>query len=299
MARRAQHRRKGSVRRPSRLYNSEDALTVPIVEDSDSDAASAYVTANSLFVQTNPHSMRSDAPSTSSGPRGLRSSMMTSYVYTPSPSQRRPLSRIQALTVGPSERPPVLTPDLISIADGAVSEYQTVRASIPDKVPAPLTFYTTMLSLRPPQAPGLSTLSPNDLALYFNAVVDAKNALTLRQSAVMADIGDCLEMVSPKFGLYDTDSMVLQSVFYELQLIKEECQTRQLGLNFWALEYFRSGLHGSDYGFSFVEDHPELYATVGRVLGDKEFSSHATQQFLQDPFSLREQRLSPFFSYEK
>lgn len=139
-----------------------------------------------------------------------------------------------------------------------------------------------------------SRVSPEELEAYYNIVIDARNALALRQSVILANIGDCLDLLSTKLRLYDKDDALMQSTFYDVQSIKREAVNRKLGINFWALEYVRSGSSSAQHGASFIENHSDIYSTLGRVLDTKRSSQRVARQFINDPQALREHRLAPY-----
>lgn len=142
-----------------------------------------------------------------------------------------------------------------------------------------------------------SALSCEGLKSYFNVLVDARNAVELRRSAVVADIGDCLKLLDSKLCLYSKDDVFLTSAACEIQLIQEESSARDFRINFFGLEYLRS-LNPS-YGLSFVEKHSSVYSSIQLVLRTKEDAERATYQFLADPSSLTERRLSLFTTLQR
>ncbi|KJA17354.1 hypothetical protein HYPSUDRAFT_206291 [Hypholoma sublateritium FD-334 SS-4] len=141
--------------------------------------------------------------------------------------------------------PSVLTADILAITDKAVSNYYSVRAE-----------HIHALSKSESNAsPGLfSSSSTEDLIRYFSAAVDAEHAIRLRESALLADIGDCVELLASKLKLYDQDREVSKRASKEVELIRTESEVRNLDINFYGLEYYRSV---NNSGESFMEEHRE------------------------------------------
>ncbi|KJA13169.1 hypothetical protein HYPSUDRAFT_209774 [Hypholoma sublateritium FD-334 SS-4] len=105
--------------------------------------------------------------------------------------------------------PPILTPELISLGEAAVSTYEDLRsvhtAGLPphesDHQPSPL-----------------SSLSREGIERYYNALVDAREAIRLRRLAVTIDIGECLKVLDSKLNMYCKDGVFLSSAAYEVKL---------------------------------------------------------------------------------
>lgn len=132
--------------------------------------------------------------------------------------------------------------------------------------------------------------SSKELEQRFNAVVDAKNAVTLRQSAILADIGDCLLQLDSKLRLYERDDVFLKSAAHELQLIKQQSKAAGHAINFLGLELLRS-MSPDSYGQAFYEKHRVLCSSLQHVLAVKEEAIQVAYQFLSDPSCLVEHRL--------
>lgn len=137
----------------------------------------------------------------------------------------------------------------------------------------------------------ISSLSVKELEQRFNAVVDAKNAVNLRRSATLADIGDCLLLLDSKLRLYDRDDAFLKSAVHEIQLIKQQSKATGRPIDFLGLELLRSMSRNCKYGQSFYEKHRILCSSVQRILSVKEQATHVAYQYLSDPASLLEHRL--------
>lgn len=104
-----------------------------------------------------------------------------------------------------------------------------------------------------------------------------------------ADIGDSLGLLLPKLSLYDQGRATLSNVLEELWLIKVECSSRQIELDFHALESLRYifPLHT----LSVLERHRSLFSALEDSLEDKDNAQQAADVFLGDPSALREYRL--------
>ena len=140
-----------------------------------------------------------------------------------------------------------------------------------------------------PPASLFSSSSPKEITRYFAAAVDAENAIRLRESALLVDIGDCVELLTSKLKLYDQDRAVSKRASDEIKLIKKESKARNLDINFYGLEYFR---RANQLDESFREEHGEIYHDLEPILDMKEFSTSLALKFLEDPMALREHRLA-------
>ncbi len=140
-----------------------------------------------------------------------------------------------------------------------------------------------------------SPLSPKELEKRFNVVTDAKNAVTLRQSAILAEIGEYLLQLDSKLRLYETDNVFVKSASHEIHMIQQQSTTIGHPIGFLGLELFRSMSSKVKYGPSFYERNRLLCSSVQRTLDVKEEAIHVAYQFLSDPSCLVEHRLC-FFS---
>ncbi|KAF8956819.1 hypothetical protein BDZ97DRAFT_1763401 [Flammula alnicola] len=142
----------------------------------------------------------------------------------------------------------------------------------------------------------MSGFSRSTMGEYFNIAIDIRNVLALRQSVVITDIGNRLGELAVKLDVYDADGAVLAAIDREIELMHEVDIENSLCVNFYGLEYFRSKLEPSG-GPSFMEKNNLLCVKIQNYLEAHENASNAAHQFLKDPSSLREHRLSPFFSH--
>lgn len=138
-----------------------------------------------------------------------------------------------------------------------------------------------------------SSLSAGDLERYFVAAVDAKNALQLRNSIVAVDIGDALEYLAPKLSMYGRDEAALETAFEDMRLIRAECSSRSLHLDFFSLEFFRRRL--PLHRPSVLERYNSLFFAAERAIDERADAQRAAWKYLKDPCSLKEHRL-PYFS---
>ena len=120
-------------------------------------------------------------------------------------------------------------------------------------------------------------------------IIDAQNALLLRQSTTITDIGISLEMLTSLLCTYDTDAARLVSMKEEIELLMQANAERNLDLDFDILENFRSSF--PPYDSSFTEKNHSLYSTVQPLIDARRDAQAAGLHFLNDPMSLREYRL--------
>ena len=133
---------------------------------------------------------------------------------------------------------------------------------------------------------------PETLAYQYAIIIDAKNALTLRQSAVIADIGLYLELLIPKINVYAMDAVKLISAHQDLDYIHQECVNRHFKLQFSDLEWRRSESHPCGLAFIHNKRHQE-FSWQKKML---EFNGYSDAQavglqFLNDPAAVIENRL--------
>ena len=144
-----------------------------------------------------------------------------------------------------------------------------------------------------------NSLSHEGLERHFNCLVDAKHAISLRKSAILADIGDCLQALESKISLYHKDEVFLSSATQEIRLVKEASSTRGFGINFFVLEALRSLTSNPSYGLSFVEKHATDCSFMRTELRKKEKLQHVAIHFLNDPYSVIEHRMPLFHSVQR
>lgn len=116
-----------------------------------------------------------------------------------------------------------------------------------------------------------------------------EHAIRLRESALLADIGDGIKLLSEKLKLYDQDEALRKRIGYEKELIRQESSDRNLKINFHGLGYFRS--RNRRLGQSFMEEHNLVFHQIEPTLNAKEASTYLAKHFLKDPTALREHRL--------
>lgn len=129
------------------------------------------------------------------------------------------------------------------------------------------------------------------LERQYSVAIDAQNALALRRSAVVADIGLCLELLIPKINLYAKDTVMLSSVSEDIASIYRQCSQQQLDLHFDHLERLRTP---TPYGLAFVDDkrHQSFCWQTSKIIIDGYREARAVGlRFLKDPAALIENRL--------
>lgn len=140
--------------------------------------------------------------------------------------------------------------------------------------------------------PSPNPYSPEALACQYATTIDAKNALVLRQSAIVADIGLFLELLIPKISIYETDRVKLINIHQHLDRIHQECISQQISIEFSDLEWRRSADHSCGLAFTNKNRHKE-FSWRERIMAIGEYYNDARavgQQFLNDPVSLVEHR---------
>lgn len=130
--------------------------------------------------------------------------------------------------------------------------------------------------------------------MAYNSLIDTRNAIIIRQSLVLADIGICLQQLLIKLDAYDSGDATKLSVDNEIKGLERENRERKLRINFYGLESHRSAC--SRYGPSFLQEHSLLFLRLQPFLPPKAPFEAAAYAFLKDPSALRERRLSHFFS---
>lgn len=132
---------------------------------------------------------------------------------------------------------------------------------------------------------------------HFEVIVDAQNALLLRQSTTIADIGISLEMLTSQLCLYDKDAAKLVSLKEELELLMQAHSDREFDLDFDILENFRSSF--PPYESSFTEENRSLYCSTQPHIDVRRDAQAAGFYFLKDPMALREYRLPPLSTSQR
>lgn len=124
---------------------------------------------------------------------------------------------------------------------------------------------------------------------YFKVAIDAENALLLQQSALVTDMGICLEMLTSQLSLYDRDKATLMCLKDDLDSLKEACAARLLDFDFGTMANLRS--IAPPYQLSFREQHQNLYWEIRPHIARNRDAQAAGFKFLEDPLALREYRL--------
>lgn len=131
--------------------------------------------------------------------------------------------------------------------------------------------------------------TPDTLKRYFETAVDAENALLLRKSALLIDIGICLETLTANLSIYDNDNAILSHVKDDIETLKHICAERQLEYDYASLANLRS--MAPPYRLSFREEHQNLYWEVRPHSTRHRDATAAASKYLEDPLALREYRL--------
>lgn len=129
---------------------------------------------------------------------------------------------------------------------------------------------------------------------YFCAASDIKSALLLRQSLILVDIGRLLGELAIRFRIHDYDASILAPINKDMGLMEAADMQIGHGIEFEYLQLYRSSrLPGG--GKSFFELHRFLVADVEDILESNKNAIGAAGYFMEDPSSLKEQRLSYLF----
>ncbi len=129
---------------------------------------------------------------------------------------------------------------------------------------------------------------------YFCTASDIKCALLLRQSVSLVNIGGLLAEMVQEVRLYDEDTSTLGRIEREIRLMREADKIQRFNIRFDSLKKHRSKFSPAR-GESFAEKHRFLESHIEEYLEDRTNLTDAANQFLVDPASLRENRLSQFF----
>ncbi len=116
----------------------------------------------------------------------------------------------------------------------------------------------------------------------------------MRQSVSLVIIGGHLAGLAQEVRRHDEDISILGRIEREIRLMKDADRHNMFGIQFDRLENRRSEFSPSR-GESFAEKHSFLQSHIEEYLDDQANLSDAASQFLIDPASLRENRLSAFF----
>lgn len=117
----------------------------------------------------------------------------------------------------------------------------------------------------------------------FNSLIDAKNAIAIRQSLVLTEIGICIEQLTSRLALYNSDSTAMLSVNNDINSIHDESDKQSLPINFYGLEYHRST--SSNYGSSFLQQQRSLRIQMEPFLSSTHHLRTTASGFLTDPSS--------------
>ena len=135
----------------------------------------------------------------------------------------------------------------------------------------------------------LASPAADDLQRQFIAIVDARNALVLRQYAVTADIGLCLQSLDTKLRLYAKDEAALSSAMESIGRIKQQAAKWKLDIPFHDLEHYPSLL--SNYGACFKQRNRRLFEEAQLLSGKYKLFQRMAYHFMKDPAALVDHRL--------
>ncbi len=121
------------------------------------------------------------------------------------------------------------------------------------------------------------------LELSINSLTDTKNAIAIRQSLILAEIGVYIEQITSRLALYHADCSVLLSVNDDIRFIQNESNRREIPINFYGLEHHRSTCSG--YGLSFLQEHRSLRIQMQPFLQSTYQLRALASDFLDDPAS--------------
>lgn len=136
-------------------------------------------------------------------------------------------------------------------------------------------------------------LSSDAISVYFGTIIDIRNALALRRSVFVVEIGCMLGDLAQKFNRHDKDTSVIEAVDRELEAIQQAVIQNNMDIKYEALECFRS-TYNPELGKCFFEEHQFILPEIYEYLDAHKNATAACSQFVNDPTSLRENRLSRF-----
>lgn len=123
----------------------------------------------------------------------------------------------------------------------------------------------------------------------YDTLVDTRNALALRQSVSLSEMGQYLEQVAIRLALYEDDEEIIAHLNYEMDSVDDEARRFNLPFDLYDAEFHRDLV--SDRGPSFTQKNRRTIRKVDLYLGTTRQARAAASQFLIDPLSLRDHRL--------
>lgn len=113
----------------------------------------------------------------------------------------------------------------------------------------------------------------------------------------MVEIGCLLGELAQKFNRYSIDSSVVEAVDREIGALQEVVAQKGMDIRYDALEHFRSK-YKAELGACFFEKHRFILPSIYEYLDDHTSATAASSQFINDPASLKENRLSRYFAFQ-
>lgn len=124
-------------------------------------------------------------------------------------------------------------------------------------------------------------LSQESLEVAFNALIDASDALSLRRSITLTELGAALEQVTALLRQYHDDGATLDSITNSIHYIEEEDRHRNLMINFCGLHNHRAT--SSDYGTSFLQRHRLVFLRTHQFFRATNRFRENAADFMADP----------------
>lgn len=118
----------------------------------------------------------------------------------------------------------------------------------------------------------------------------------MRQSIILVDIGRLLEELAIRFRVHNHDALIVDPIDRDIELMAAASMQNRYNIEFEYLEVFRSK-HMPSKGESFSELHRYLSADVEQFVRSNKRIVAAAHHFMNDPSSLKEQRLSQLFGF--
>lgn len=118
----------------------------------------------------------------------------------------------------------------------------------------------------------------------FNSLVDAKNAIAIRQSIILTEVGFYIEQLAAKFAMYNDDSAAMSTINSDIRYIWEKSDEHDIPINFYGLEFHRST--SSTYGLSFLQQQRSLRIQLDPFLNSTCQYCTFASEFIADPSSL-------------
>lgn len=127
-------------------------------------------------------------------------------------------------------------------------------------------------------------LSQEALESSFNSLVDAKNAIAIRQSIILTGIGFYIEQLATGLAIYNGDCGAISSINDAIHHIQAESNKHNFPINFYGLEFHRST--SSQHGLSFLQQQRSLRIQLEPFLNSTFHLRTVASEFILNPSSI-------------